>query len=247
MSLKIDTKVDTREFERALIRYKVESRKGWKEVIREQSRLLLVRLLRLTPPKTQAQGRKAVAADIRKVMTDLDGYRFESPGIQKAWDEKDWDALEVIFRRSPEFSRLRFSEGADASEHRSARTRRGRVPKRRKATVLVKKPSKLKRYIRDTQKRVGLTKAGWMAGLKIIQGKIPGWVSKHGSGYGSAKDASSDRRDPHIQVVNATRGIGEIDREDRILTTALQGRSRDMLRSLKKKQEFASRRSGFRR
>jgi hypothetical protein len=180
-------------------------------------------------------------------MTDLDGYRFDNPGIQKAWDEKDWDALEVIFRRSPEFSRLRFSDGPDTGEHRSARTRRGRVPKRRRPTVLVKKPAKLKRYIRDVQKRLGMTKAGWMAGIKLIQGKIPAWVSRHGSGYGSAKDASGDQRNPHIAVVNSTRGIGDIDREDRILTTALQGRSRDMIRSLKKKQEFASRKSGFRR
>lgn len=217
--MKPEFKVDTREFERSLVQYRVESGKSWREVIREQARLLLVRLLKLTPPRKQSEGRKAVAGDIRRVMTD--------------------------FGRSDKLSRFDLSDDVHPAEHRRARNTRGRVPKGNSPKVLVKKPAKLKRYITGVQKRVGITKAGWAAGMRSLGAKLPAWVARHGTGFGSVQDATNRSQDPSMRISNHARGIGPIDRDERILAVALRGRARDMKTSLKKKLQHGARRAKF--
>lgn len=243
--MKPEFKVDTREFERSLVQYRVESGKSWREVIREQARLLLVRLLKLTPPRKQTEGRKAVAGDIRRVMTDFGRFRFDNPKIQKEWEDRNWNAMEVIFGRSDKLSRFDLSDDVHPAEHRRARNTRGRVPKGNSPKVLVKKPAKLKRYITGVQKRVGITKAGWAAGMRSLGAKLPAWVARHGTSFGSVQDATNRSRDPSMRISNHARGIGPIDRDERILAVALRGRARDMKTSLKKKLQHGARRAKF--
>ena len=69
MSVKFE--IITKDFEDALAKYKVVCRKDWQFAIRQQSRIVGEKLLKFTPPKTAAIGKRNVARDIGKVFADL--------------------------------------------------------------------------------------------------------------------------------------------------------------------------------
>jgi hypothetical protein len=104
--------------------------------------------------------------------------------------------------------------------HWEARTgRRAKVPKRPgNMTLVMQKQAKLDAYIKQTQKKVGMTKAGWAAcadqipelGLVSSQTRgIPQWVTRnkgHRVPAASSVDASStftDTRNPKVRMTNA--------------------------------------------
>ncbi len=68
----ITADVNTQPFEDALVRYKVAVDKSWEDVIKEQAKLLTTTLIRMTPPKTFARGKRAIDRDVRRVFIPLE-------------------------------------------------------------------------------------------------------------------------------------------------------------------------------
>lgn len=233
MSDLVRAEVDAREFEQALIRFQRETQLGWPQVLNMQARLLVERLIEWTPPfgqdkAAQKKGQAAVAGDIRRVFIpfkdvpllvqeialqrleglarekDLSGGKFRNPKVQQAWEQQDWDALRIIFHRSAESKskRLTLLKTPDPALHQAARVA-GRVPKRRKAQIVIERAATLKAYIRTVQQRVGKAKAGWMRGAHLLAAKFPAWISKSGGeNLGAIKDDSLNATDPSITVSN---------------------------------------------
>ena len=62
--MSVNFEIITKDFEDALAKYKVACRKDWQFVIRQQSRIVGEKLVKFTPPKTAAIGKRNVAREI---------------------------------------------------------------------------------------------------------------------------------------------------------------------------------------
>jgi hypothetical protein len=259
--------VDITRFEEALVRYKVGTGKTWAEVILEQGRLMVQRVIALTPPRTRAVGRNAIARDVRRVFIDaetarvriaavakwrerllhdaeLGDFRFRSASVQKAWEARDWATLEVIFARS-DAKRFKVIEAPTNYLHQAARIR-GRVPRGSRSKLVVPDARVLGRFVARLQQGVGITKAGWAAAMLKLGGKLPGWVSGQRKRFGGFNDQSSRLTDPSFTARNEAGPVADLDRELNLARTAIEGRARDMIRALEIRLEREAAKAGFR-
>lgn len=69
MSVKFE--VITKNFEDALVRYKIACQRDWQFVVNQQSRIVGEKLIKFTPPKTASIGKRNVARDIDRVFAGL--------------------------------------------------------------------------------------------------------------------------------------------------------------------------------
>ena len=260
----IRTQIDTREVTAALLRYKVETGKAWPVVIKEQARLFLQRVIQLTHPKTQAQGRAAVKRDIRKVFTDAKGahamisdlvqqrlhnleelgfstkFRFREKRIQTVWENRDWEVLEIIFRHAAQ-NRLQIIPRPDPAIHQAARVR-GHVVRGKRPKYLVKRG--LPAYVAEIQKHVGKAKAGWIAAAQALCAQFPNWITRHGAGSGSIQDQTT-ASEPSLTVVNAAKSMVGMEEDDGVVERALAGRIRDMAIHAEKLAQLAARKANL--
>jgi len=262
-----EVQVDTTLFEEALVRYKAGTGKTWAEVIREQGRLMVQRVIALTPPRTRAQGRNAVARDVRRVFIDsesagvriasvakwrerllhdaeLGDFRFRSASVQKAWEARDWATLEIIFARS-DAKRFKVIEAPTIDLHHAARVR-GRVPRGSRTKLVVPDARVLGRFVARLQQGVGIAKAGWAASMLQLGGKLPGWVSGQRKRFGGFEDQSTRLTDPSFTARNEAEPVADLDRELDLARTATEGRVRDMTRYLELYLEREAAKAGFR-
>lgn len=65
--------VVTKNFEDALVRYKIVCQKDWQFVVKRQSRIVGEKLIKFTPPKATSIGKRNVARDIGKVFMQSAG------------------------------------------------------------------------------------------------------------------------------------------------------------------------------
>lgn len=268
-----DAKVDCREFTEALTRFQRETKLGWAEVIQMQTRLLVERLIEWTPPfgkdkAAQRRGAARVEQDIRRVFVpakdvpflvkeiaqrrlqefsqrnDFHGFHFRNSKIQKAWDNENWAALEIIFTRSQKrkMRELEISQVPDPSRHQAARIA-GRVPKHQRRRSIIRRASALSAYIKKVQKRVGAAKSGWIPAAKFLKGKFPQWVIQ-ATLLGSIRDRSSNLINPSIVISNEVAYVSDIfssSKQDELI----RSRIRDMERSTRHLVEAKRRKAGL--
>ena len=72
----ITLKFDEASYRHALNRFVYELKADGVVLLKEEMRLLLRDIMRFTPPKSNAQGRKAVNRDVAKAVNVLDGSSF---------------------------------------------------------------------------------------------------------------------------------------------------------------------------
>lgn len=162
-------------------------------LLKEEMRLLLRDIQRLTAPKTLAQGRKAVSGDMGKVAGALDPDKIKWPEMKTAVRDKDIPAILALAQNAKQgyFSKRRFLTTPDqlAGAHLSARNNRGRVRSDQNNMTFA---SIWKKYTKSVQDRVGYARAGWAAAAQGVGLTLPSWVTRH-SAYakGSYKAPSS--------------------------------------------------------
>ena len=154
--------------------------------VANESRLFLKQLIKFTPPKSQAQGRVAVARDIRRAMVPLRPDSFgDDKGIVKMIRKNDIDGFNAFLKNTPNHKNWKAAE-FDATWHKSARKSRGRVISQQKIFVL-NKVAAWKRYVRKIQLRVGRMKSAWAETYVKLGGRVPAWINRHigkASGWG---------------------------------------------------------------
>ena len=100
----------------------------------------------------------------------------------------------------------------DSSRHRASRNSRGRVHGA-KSQLIIGAEDQLEKYITYTQRKVGLTKAGWAKCADLIPLSrtssatrgIPQWVTRNKSrATGFIKDNSFHPVNPKVQMTNTT-------------------------------------------
>nr|DAF31958.1 MAG TPA: hypothetical protein [Caudoviricetes sp.] len=205
MNVKLE--VLTKEFEDALVRYKVACGKDWQFVLRQQTRIVAEKLMKFTPPKNLGTGKQHVAADIGKVFADLGNSKWEDKSLDKMWKAGNFEGVKAALSTHPNkdalpiFQYQRIFKQPIKNIHRAAIGRSGRVPKGFRTIYAVGEKGKLKKYITDVQKHVGIAKSGWLAALQKLNGKAPNFVSRHGTKFGELIDKNSGD-DPHFDIIN---------------------------------------------
>ena len=236
------------QYRDAVFRYITEQQLGFAEGLREEGALLGQTLIALTPPRTKAQGRKAVARDIKRAIRPLTPKDFPNSETDRGLNkrlrnyirERNYSALEDVFAKvkGNEFYKWKVVE-FDAQWHRAARVSRGRVVSQHK--VATPDADKVTAYITGVQGGVGRGKGGWAEGTIQLGGRVPGWVAEH-RGQGTFEDKASNPVKAYIRFVNNSEWAEGGD-DDRIVENAIQSRTKKIISKLEAKQAHAKHRA----
>ena len=174
-------------------------------ILKDESRRFTQEMIKLTPPKNQAQGRKAVSRDFRRANRPLKAEDWTNKTIADAIRKKDVVALNSIWLKIPKL-RNRTVMNFHPGIHLSARKSRGRVHGDQKIDVLPHK--EWRRRLTELLSRVGRSKSGWMyaaiaLGVKVTD--IPKYILRnYGKAKGGVRIVTSDKSGPSITVWNNT-------------------------------------------
>jgi hypothetical protein len=253
----VSIQIDTSGYAEALLRFREFSKKTLREDIRDEARLLGQMLIKLTPPKSQAQGRAAVARDIGYIADGISDEffysiqnRYGSHNVQTTHYTEgggahiflDWGEL------TDDLSRLK-------QYHRSQRTRRGRINRGSRVQVTPERwtvknalvvPKAIKeRYIKYEQDFVGAARGGWAYGTLALGGKAPSWVSRHAtSTFGGYEDATNSER-PSFTFRNRSPWADNGGEAQRITRQAVEICTQNLDKRFAAAQAYAAVRAGF--
>lgn len=218
----IKVKVDDTAFRRNVERFSRETKKEISDVLRQQARLLCVKLANLTLPiglggDTHAKAKKKIESDVRYMAQDLEyliqRIDLESSewgrSLKDALERGDRAALEAILKNS-QWEGMRVESRVNKSLHQSVRGPKGRV---RSGLLYSEKQlitgrGAVSRYVNQVVRKIGIAKGGWAGAAMNLGGArgIPGWVTRHRK-FGSSQDMSKLPNNPHVVLANNVRYI----------------------------------------
>lgn len=176
-------KLDSLQYRAAIKRLITEKGADAKLLLKEESRLLIRDILKLTPPQTQDQGSRSVEMNLRRAFSPLDPANFKAMDsrlgkrIAKMIRAKDVAGLNMLFSKLG--GKLGGKQivplGSMAAIHRRLMNARGRVSK----SSYVALPQDFKAYLNMVKARVGWAKAGWEAAAVSVGLALPNYVSRH--------------------------------------------------------------------
>jgi len=241
--------IETVVFTDKINEYQRLTQKAMADVLKEQARLLAERLAKLTYPASYAQGRKRVSIDIGRVylsnrwFEEIFQFKNQKLGerVKDAVYGKDQTTLEAIFQNSTRLNRIRI-EPFDRARHKSLR-RAGRVLVPNPFSFPLSQQSDVNALVKEKQGNVGLAKRGWANCAAQLGKTVPKWLSK--SGAGQITDRSADSEDAYIILSNQVPFFSALDARSNIVSRALEGRGRDMVRSAQKQLEEAKQKAGL--
>jgi hypothetical protein len=196
-----------------------------------QGKLLLEHVMRLTPPRNLAQGKKRVQLDIEKIFRPLDPSKFKNESISKLIRKGDPVAWNNFSRNLREGS-LRDSIAVVPTKaiHQQNRNKRGRAFDRPRQNMVTLKPQQrtLKQIIMESQQNVGFAKAGWVRAYTELRGdRTPEWVQRHFPGKGIWEDGRR-AENPYIAAYNQTSWGKRSDEAERIMNNSIRARTNAM-------------------
>jgi hypothetical protein len=199
------------------------------KIVKFEARQIVQTLAKFTPPKTLAQGRKAVARDILRSVSIADLPDFRNPRIAELIRAGDKPAIQEIFNNSKNRKKWRVVDFSP-SLHTSARDKRGHV--RNQKNLMTLDAAKEKRYIKDMQKRVGTAKGSWGKAADAVEAKLPAWARK-AAGFGvdkiNVQDNISDQKNPRITITNSNKGVVNTPNMDAIAKRTVKARQIAMI------------------
>lgn len=182
----IDITLNDKNLAAALTQLAKAANVGLGPIIKEEARYLTQLFIKFTPPKTRAQGRKAIEVDLQKAVGLLDQNSFA-----RAREEVRLPMRELIRRRDNVTlqAAMREMDGNQwivkdftPQDHVSKRNRYGRV--RRKSYVMTTDKTVYRRYLRDVQSRVGWAASGWIPAAKATGARYKKFSDRFGSASG---------------------------------------------------------------
>lgn len=203
-------------------------------LIEQEARLFMKMVIKLTPPKNQAQGRNAVQRDIGKTMRPLDPSDWKSQKLKlridaliKAGNEQ---ALQKLFRSFKNGKKNVQVHRFDQRIHRMNRKSRGRVMVNRRNTLVFTKKA-YNDYLKKMQARVGRFKASWGQAYLAHGGKLSPWISRHlPTPKAIHYNGLADRSRPTIIFGSASPGARDLRR---VLASTLAARRQAIQRRIK--------------
>lgn len=244
--MSVDFQVITKNFEDALVRYKVACQKDLQFVVRQQSRIVGEKLLKFTPPKTAAIGKRNVARDIGKVFADLSNTKWNDKSLDKMWRAGNFEDVKKALENHPNKSEMpifkykRIFVKPIKNIHKAAIGKSGRVPKNWRTQYAVVGKGELKKYIRKVQLQVGVAKSGWLAALVKLGGKAPNFVLRHGMKYGGFIDGNKGDN-PFFVLINKVSTFPQGGTPIRILKRAFVAQTKAMENNIKRLMDKSGR------
>ena len=244
--MSVNFEIITKDFENTLAKYKVDCRKDWQFVIRQQSRIVGERLLKFTPPKTAAIGKRNIARDIGKVFADLSNTKWEDKSLDKMWRVGNFEGVKKALENHPNKSEMlifkykRIFAKPIKNIHRAAIGKSGRVPKNWHTSYAVAGKGELKKYVKKVQLQVGVAKLGWLAALVKLGGKAPNFVSRHGTKYGGFIDGNKGDN-PFFTLINKVSTFPQGGTPARILRRAFIAQIKAMKNNIKRLMDKSGR------
>lgn len=236
MPLQADVFLDDREFQRQLGQWLRYTDRALPDEMRHQGRLWGEMVMRFTPPKNYAQGRRAVARDINRVFA-----RRERGFLEWIVEHFGADVEELTLNAGGGKPLHIHWAGVDVGgllmsvHHESKRGPKGRVRRSvGRAPSTWFDPDRLavpdavfRRYVRARQQRVGLAKSGWAIGVLMLGGRVPRWVQRHLAGrWGAFVDETGNRTSPALTYFNYSPWGRNTAEAGRIMTAATRVRAR---------------------
>lgn len=225
----LDIEIELSKLDLAILRFVSDLGISLPKVVRTAARQLNAEVIRLTPPKTHAQGRKRVTRDINKAIFGMNPAKIRSERFRQLVSQHDVDAIREILRNSQNswlanFELVHFSP----SFHLSARDRRGQVKGRK--NLFTADWHEHTRYVRMVQGRVGSTKGWWAPSAAALGNSVPAWISKHVVPGKAVENNLSDQKNPRIVMINAGKGVDGISKS--ALASAIRRRTVAMTRDV---------------
>lgn len=204
--------IDEAGYRNALNQFVTELNANGELLLKEEMRLLLRDVVSFTPPKTQAQGRKAVDADLRRNAAPLDAQKIKIPRMAELVRKRDVEAIQKFADniKGGFFNRRRLLQTTEdiRAEHRRNRTRYGRVRSDKNNMALL---SVWRKYTREVQDRVGFAKAGWLRAAEGVGLKLPNFVARH-AGNAPGQYIAPTPQKLVIESINRSSKIPNYDR-----------------------------------
>jgi len=163
------------------------------KLLREEMRLFLRDIIRLTPPtksprtdevkySARQRGNSAIESDLQRLATPLDWKETKNPKLAEAIYRRDLNTMQAIMRNIPSMrtKTILSSEDAIRQSHLKYRNRYGRILKKNLNQVAFL--NDWRRYVGSLKKRVGYAQAGWLKAAEQVGLPLPSWVRRH-AGY----------------------------------------------------------------
>jgi hypothetical protein len=200
-------------------------------IFRDEARLFLRQVIRLTPPKTKQQGEDAISRDLMKIFTPVNQDMLDDLVIAHGANNIDtWLTTAGGEKKHIKWTYADNTGGPMASWHQKKenRNRRGRTYNLKKqkgdawyAPYAVSFEN-FAAYAKKVKARVGRRKAGWGKSLVGMGGKVGGWINRHVAGAKGELQLGADPERPSIVMVNRAPGIAD---DERIVRAAIRIRT----------------------
>ena len=201
--------LDSSKLDFALTRLALAAKVDLGMVIKEEGRYIVKTLMKFTPPKSNAQGKNAIAGDIGRLAVSLESAKLAAKGtkgsiyeslakmVRKRKTQKINDMM-----RNPRISfyggrKMIGSESDLAAMHKARRNNYGRIGKDQ---MMMAYSGDVKSFRKNVQSRVGWTVSGWIPAAKATGAKWKVFADKFGTKSGS--QASNFGQNPFITAVN---------------------------------------------
>jgi hypothetical protein len=246
--MSFSARVETAVFTQKIQEYQRLTGKAMGEVVREQARLLADSLTKLTYPASASVGKKRVEIDINRVYLKNSWFEDKFQFRNKKLGERVIDAVrsrneanvETIFSKSAKLRLIRVEPFDKGTHARLRRNGRIRVPDPR--SMPLTQQGKVAALVNEKKKQVGTAKAGWAQCAAALGKSVPGWLAKAGTG---AIIDNSTGADPSITLINKVGYFSRLNDKANIVSRAMQGRARIMIKSAEKQLALAAKQAGF--
>lgn len=232
------------EYRDALIDYMAQFRLNSVEALRLQGRLLGEKLITLTPPRTQKQGKDRVAKDIAKIIIGMDPEKMEheqyvlkgDTNIVKAFVNKQgvvYGVDKTLYRPDAtldEISEFHQKQRLANGRVTDAGTMTRNIGRWKFLTKLIVPKETLAEYIAGVQDRLGRAKGGWAKGPIALGSKVSQWIGVHARTAGEFVNGLQ-LPNPSVEFINKSEWASAGD-QDRVMENAIQSRIRDMKASI---------------
>jgi hypothetical protein len=194
-------------------------------ILADEARLFLKQAIRLTPPKTKAQGEQAIQDDLSRIFSGGNKsfleHVIEITG--KDHDIQHWFTNKRGEKYLMDVNYISPDGDGMYQFHQKNRTKRGRtttagqftrdIGRWKEHNKMIVGYAERDRYFERTKARVGMRKSGWAQAYLEMGGKLPKWISdKLKYGLGKVQNNLHVQGHPSVVMSSHARGVMEDER-----------------------------------